>query len=429
MKLLLRQTIRNTFLNILIILQLFSNLSLGLQSLQPRGYQQFINNSGQQSQKLEYKGRLAFLFIVPDDLNQLSLWKEFFNHAPSSDYYSIYFIQTFDVITYNDKHDDDVYRFNLNEIENQDITMKQKEQNNNNAKVQKENLQVVNNTKNVNHQIQNGFCKDQGNKEYDQNDICTNSLQTENILKPLQDYTLKVKNIKRFQYNHNWLKSQIFQNPNQEIAHATSLDAALQLISVAFNDAEFQNEKFLVLNEKSIPVYDFNTIYKALMINSYSYMDIEPNNSIYTYKIPWKFESLKEQYGEDLNDLVIHKAEYVLNRRHAELLISNHKQLINFWLQFDSQQRFRLDKVAIATFLTEREELHNIRNLCIAYEYMGNYGIKVEYGSSVQGSEHALKRDLIIDAKQRCLFLNNVKSGFQPEQEIIDVIFKSQVQF
>eukprot|EP00347_Sterkiella_histriomuscorum_P011455 403372388 len=72
--------------------------------------------------------------------------------------------------------------------------------------------------------------------------------------------------------------------------------------------------------------------------------------------------------------------------------------------------------------------MHNIRNLCIAYENMGDSGIKVEYGSRDWGQETILNRDLIIDAKQKCLFLNNVRRDIVPDQEVLDVIFKSFVQ-
>lgn len=84
--------------------------------------------------------------------------------------------------------------------------------------------------------------------------------------------------LQNFSYTHSWV---VFLSHLQDVSWgtATLLDAEKRLLSNALLD--FSNERFVLLSESCIPVYDFPTVYKYLTGSALSFVDSYDDPSRY----------------------------------------------------------------------------------------------------------------------------------------------------
>eukprot|EP00347_Sterkiella_histriomuscorum_P017062 403350809 len=173
-------------------------------------------------------------------------------------------------------------------------------------------------------------------------------------------------------------------------------------------------QKFVILSESSIPIYDFTYTYNALMANDKSYMFIEPMNSEIQGKNYESYKPLMNVF--QLNEIYPHQAQMVLNRKHAELIVQKSRQIYHFWSAFKNLLDLDINELAIGTFLADRNELKNVENLCIQYRDTGNPNMFSK-----------ITKELIIDAQQRCLFLADVQQDASVDELALEMIFGNQI--
>eukprot|EP00347_Sterkiella_histriomuscorum_P009073 403342621 len=196
-----------------------------------------------------------------------------------------------------------------------------------------------------------------------------------------------------------------------ELQNFKRLNRTLELLQYALQDE--QVTKFVILTESCMPVYSFKLIYDTLMKNDNSYLDISPFNV--RIRKQEKYKALFEVFNVD--EIVAHKSQLVLNRDHAQYLVDNRKAFLHFWTSFEDKS-FKVDFVAIGTSLAHNYQAPNIQNLCISYKDLSIPGHFRTFNT--------IKIENVIDARQRCLFLSDVEYHANIEANVFPLIFGKQ---
>eukprot|EP00347_Sterkiella_histriomuscorum_P002320 403368611 len=204
-----------------------------------------------------------------------------------------------------------------------------------------------------------------------------------------------------------------------------TLSAQIQVVQAALQDNE--NKKFLLLSESCMPVFDFPTIYKTIMSSDSSFIDVSMINEKAQGKHK-RYEQLMKVFNVD--EIISHPSQIVLNRDHAEAIVQIQDQIAGFWGNFCDIEN--PETVVIATTLSNLGLLSGVENMCISFYDMHQ---QENYRKLLQ-----VKREHVIDAKQRCLFLTKVQflasvhndafnHIFGVEYDQTEVTFSSEVKY
>ncbi|CDW78375.1 core-2 i-branching beta--n-acetylglucosaminyltransferase family protein [Stylonychia lemnae] len=160
-----------------------------------------------------------------------------------------------------------------------------------------------------------------------------------------------------------------------------------------------KNNKFMILNQDSIPVFSFSETYKRIMEHDHSIVNIKPNS----FNIDGRdrrYQQLKNFFDRD--DIIQTAQQSVLLRKHVQMFVDEQEQIIktfqpdpiNFPLRYPSE-------IIIGTTLKQKGLLDEVINRCIQYEDLST-GNENQIG--LVGFNH------ILDAQQNCLFLGRISN-------------------
>jgi hypothetical protein len=117
------------------------------------------------------------------------------------------------------------------------------------------------------------------------------------------------------------------------------------------------------LDSSLFPLYDFYTIYDALMINSKSYISINDMEASVLVSRPG-VKPLTDVISRE--DLLTYQSHFVINRFHSQSLFKIKEQMEKFWNYFP--EILRPENLVIWSTLKQLGELQEIQNLCLVYE-------------------------------------------------------------
>lgn len=112
-----------------------------------------------------------------------------------------------------------------------------------------------------------------------------------------------------------------------ETTWANTMNAQIELLKEALKDSN--NEKFIFVSESTIPLQSFDYIYEVLMAHSKSQFFFEPN-----------YHSVRVWRSIAADDVLKNSQWIVLNRKHAELMVSDTELITHFIASCHDQEHY-----------------------------------------------------------------------------------------
>ncbi|CDW78297.1 core-2 i-branching beta--n-acetylglucosaminyltransferase family protein [Stylonychia lemnae] len=181
-----------------------------------------------------------------------------------------------------------------------------------------------------------------------------------------------------------------------------------QLIKMAtIND---KNQKFILLTDSSIPIFNFFTIYEAALSNDYTLLQAAPFELGKDTLFP-TYSRLLSLFSSD--EVLRHSATMILRKDHAILLLKKNEEILNTFRRLRPMPD--PNNVLIGTYLKKEGLSEELRNHCIAYN---------DFSTDFDSFDQLITYEDLGDAQIDCLFYSNVTRGTKIQDDAFQRIFK-----